>query len=70
MRNVFTPQSDRPSIYQGLRVLIGALLFTLAYGTAGFYILDGQFNVNFSLTEAILQTLAMFFTENALRIIF
>lgn len=64
MRNVFTAQSDRPSIYQGIRILIGALLFTLAYGTAGFYILDGQFNVNFSFTEAILQTLAMFFTED------
>ncbi|GET41367.1 phosphatidylglycerol lysyltransferase domain-containing protein [Microseira wollei] len=64
MRNVFTAQSDRPSIYQGLRVLSVALLFTLAYGTAGFYILDGQFNVNFSLTQAILQTLAMFFTED------
>lgn len=64
MRNIFTAQSDRPSIVQGIRVFVGALLFTLAYGTAGFYILDGQYNVNFNLTQAILQTLAMFFTED------
>ena len=64
MRKVFTARSDRPSITQGIRVLIGALLFTLAYGTAGFYILDGQYNINFSFTEAVLQTLAMFFTED------
>lgn len=64
MRNVFTAQSDRPSIAQGVRVLIGALLFTLAYGTAGFFLLDRQYNVNFSLPEALVQTLAMFFTED------
>lgn len=69
MRGVFTGQSDRPSIAQGVRVLIGALLFTLAYGTAGFYVLDGQYTinkqpVNFSLTQALLQTLAMFFTAD------
>lgn len=69
MRGVFTAQSDRPSIAQGFRVLIGALLFTLAYGTAGFYVLDGQYTinkqpVNFSLAQALLQTLAMFFTAD------
>ncbi|HLO83908.1 MAG TPA: phosphatidylglycerol lysyltransferase domain-containing protein [Nostocaceae cyanobacterium] len=64
MRHIFTAKSDRPAITQGIRVLIGALLFTLAYGTAGFYILDRQFTVNFSLPEALLQTLAMFFTED------
>ncbi|MBW4518471.1 MAG: DUF2156 domain-containing protein [Scytolyngbya sp. HA4215-MV1] len=69
MRRVFTAQSDRPSIAQGLRVLIGAVLFTLAYGTAGFYILDGHFKVdgqlsNFGFVQSLLQTLAMFFTED------
>lgn len=64
MRNVFTAQSDRPSIAQGIRVLIGALLFTLAYGTAGFFLMDEHYQVNFSFTEALLQTLAMFFTED------
>lgn len=64
MRHVFTAKSDRPSIARGVRVLIGALLFTLAYGTIGFYLLDGKFSDNFNWGEAILQTLAMFFTED------
>ena len=64
MRNVFTAQSDRPSIAQGIRMLIGALLFTLAYGTTGFFLLDGQFSVNFDFQDALLQTLAMFFTAD------
>lgn len=64
MRNVFTAGSDRPSMTQGVRVFIGALLFTLAYGTAGFFLLDRHYNVNFNLTDAIVQTLAMFFTED------
>ncbi|BAY39930.1 hypothetical protein NIES2111_43110 [Nostoc sp. NIES-2111] len=64
MRHVFTAQSDRPSVAQGVRVLMGALLFTLAYGTVGFYLLDGKFTENFNWSEAVLQTLAMFFTED------
>lgn len=64
MRDVFTAKSDRPSIAQGVRVLIGALLFTLAYGTIGFYLLDGKFSRDFNWVGAITQTLAMFFTED------
>lgn len=64
MRHIFTAQSDRPSIARGVRVLIGALLFILAYGTIGFYLLDGKFSENFNWREAIVQTLAMFFTED------
>lgn len=64
MRHEFTAQSDRPSIARGFRVLIGALLFTLAYGTIGFYLLDGKFSENFNWGEAVVQTLAMFFTED------
>lgn len=64
MRHFFTAKSDRPSIARGVRVLIGALLFTLAYGTVGFYLLDGKFSENFNWGEAVLQTLAMFFTED------
>lgn len=69
MRDVFTARSDRPSMIQGVRVLIAALVFTLAYGTAGFYVLDERFKVdgkpvNFGLTQSIIQTLAMFFTED------
>ncbi len=64
MRGLFTAQSDRPSVAQGLRVLVGALLFTLAYGTAGFYLLDSHYHTQFSLPQAVVQTLAMFFTED------
>src|SRR6476661_9479111 len=69
MRKTFTAKSDRPSIAQGIRVLLGALLFTLAYGTAGFYILDRGFEVNeravnFDWDDAIFQTFAMFFTAD------
>ena len=59
MRHVFTARSDRPSIAQGIRVLIAALLFTLAYGTAGFFLMDEHYQVNFSFAEALLQTLAI-----------
>lgn len=69
MRQTFTAKSDRPSIAQGIRVLLGALLFTLAYGTIGFYILDGRFEVNeqavdFDWDRALFQTMAMFFTAD------
>lgn len=64
MRHVFTANSDRPSIAQGVRLLIFALLFTLAYGTIGFYLLDGKFSKDFNWGAAIVQTLAMFFTAD------
>lgn len=64
MRKWFTAQSDRPSLTRGVRVLLAALLFTLAYGTLGFYLLDKEFNQQFDLWEALNQTLAMFFTAD------
>jgi phosphatidylglycerol lysyltransferase len=64
IRPLFTAQSDHPSIAQGVRALVGALLFTLAYGTAGFYLLDREYAQIFDLPEAMLQTLAMFFTAD------
>ncbi|MGB5963821.1 MAG: phosphatidylglycerol lysyltransferase domain-containing protein [Coleofasciculaceae cyanobacterium] len=65
LRDVFTARSDQPSIAQGVKVLIGALLFTLAYGTAGFYLADlRHYKVDFSIAEALVQTLAMFFTAD------
>ncbi|MGB3614018.1 MAG: phosphatidylglycerol lysyltransferase domain-containing protein, partial [Elainellaceae cyanobacterium] len=62
LRPLFTAQSDRPSTIQGLRVLLGAVLFILAYGTIGFWLQDRHYATPFSLPEAIAQTLAMFFT--------
>ncbi len=64
MRPLFTAASDRPSLVQGVRVLVLAVLFTLAYGTAGFYLLDRHYSMSFSAPQAVAQTLAMFFSEN------
>ncbi|OKH21530.1 phosphatidylglycerol lysyltransferase domain-containing protein [Chroogloeocystis siderophila] len=64
MRRTFCAKSDLPSLAQGVRALLAALLFTLAYGTVGFYLLDRQYSMNFSLSGALFQTLAMFFTAD------
>lgn len=64
MRKVYTAQSDRPSMIQGIRIFVGALLFTLAYGTLGFFLLDHHYSTPFSLPGALFQTLAMFFTAD------
>jgi len=61
LRAQFRSMSDWPSVRQGVTVLAGASLFTLLYGTVGFYLLDRHFSVNFSLSAAVNQTLTMFF---------
>lgn len=60
LRNSFHAQSDIPSIKQGLLVLAAAVVFTLIYGTIGFYLLDRHFSAPFNLSEAIRQTVMMF----------
>lgn len=60
MRAEFHAHSDPPSIRQGLRVLGAALLFTLAYGMLGFYLLDRHFSVQFGPYQAFVQTIMMF----------
>lgn len=64
LRPIFVAQSDRPSVIQGLRGVLAALLFTLVYGTLGFWWLDHHYSTPFSLPGAVLQTLAMFFTAD------
>ena len=64
LRKAFTARSDIPSITQGVRALIGALLFTIAYGTAGFFLLDKHYQINFNFWQALKQTLAMFLTSD------
>jgi phosphatidylglycerol lysyltransferase len=59
-RERFHALSDPPSLYQGLMTLVTAVLFTLAYGIVGFYLLDRHFHVHFSLSAAAAQTLIMF----------
>jgi phosphatidylglycerol lysyltransferase len=65
LRPHFHARSDTPSIRQGLMILLVALVFTLAYGVLGFYLLDRHFLVNnqrvsFSLWGALRQTVVMF----------
>lgn len=69
MRPHFRARSDPPSVRQGLRVLVWAFVFTLAYGTLGFYLLDRHFHVRFDLLSALRQTVVMFiqFTDPGLQ---
>ncbi len=60
MRANFHARSDRPSIRQGLLAVIGALMFTLAYGLTGFFLLDRQYSINFGFWDALRQTVIMF----------
>lgn len=60
LRPHFHARSDRPSIRQGLQVLLAALLFSLAYGTLGFFLLDRHFSINFGFGAALRQTIVMF----------
>ncbi len=57
-------RSDPPSLRQGVTVLFSAVIFSFLYGVTGFYFLDHQFQVNFSLLDAIRQSAAMFFMFN------
>ncbi len=60
LRQHFHAQSDPPSVRRGLLSVAGALVFTLAYGSAGFYLLDRHFGVNLNLPAAVRETAAMF----------
>jgi phosphatidylglycerol lysyltransferase len=60
LRPHFYARSDPPSIQQGLTGLTAALLFTLAYSTIGFYLLDRHFSVSFNFGAAMEQTVVMF----------
>lgn len=60
LRASFHARSDPPSFRQGLWVMAAVLVFTLAYGVLGFYLLDRHFSVNFDLLPALRQTVVMF----------
>jgi phosphatidylglycerol lysyltransferase len=59
LRPHFHARSDLPSVKQGLLTMLWALVFTLLYGTAGFYLLDKHFSVNFNLEDSLRQTVIM-----------
>jgi phosphatidylglycerol lysyltransferase len=60
LRPHFHARSDPPSIRQGIQMVAASGAFTLAYGVAGFYLLDHQFRVHFGLLDALRQTVIMF----------
>ena len=60
LRDRFHAHTDLPSLRQGLQVLFTAFVFTLAYGAAGFYLLDRHFSTHFGLLDALRQTIVMF----------
>ncbi|MFN9629279.1 MAG: phosphatidylglycerol lysyltransferase domain-containing protein [Cyanobacteriota bacterium] len=63
-RRAYTARSDPPSMAQGARALLAAGLFTLAYGTAGFLLMDRAFGARFDLPGAAWQTLVMLLTQD------
>jgi phosphatidylglycerol lysyltransferase len=64
LRSSFHAASDPPSIRQGLYILAVGLVFTMLYGTFGFFLLEKHFNINFNLLTAIRQTWLMFVSFN------
>jgi phosphatidylglycerol lysyltransferase len=60
-RKHFRARSDIPSVRTGLYTALASLVFTLAYGVLGFFLLDRHFQVNFGFWAAVRQTVVMFF---------
>lgn len=63
-RKVYTARSDAPSMAQGAKALLASSLFTIAYGTAGFVLLDRAFKTKYDVPGAAVQTLLMFLMED------
>ena len=55
----FHARSDPPSVRRAARVLLAAPVFTLLYGSLGFYLLDRQLGTHFDAWSAVTQTLVM-----------
>lgn len=60
-RNHFHTLSNPPSVKQGIKNLLVAFVFTIVYGTMGFYFLDFEHKIHFGLLDALRQVLIMFF---------
>jgi len=63
-RSAYTARSDTPSMAQGAKALLASCLFTLAYGTAGFMLLDRAYGVPYDVPGAALKTLMMFVEQD------
>lgn len=60
-RSHFVARSDPPSAWQGVQVLLAALIFMLAYGTIGYYLLDQYYGRSFDLL-GVWQRVVLLFT--------
>lgn len=60
-RNEFTVRSEPKSIARGFGIFAASLVVALAYGTAGFWLLDeGDFGIDFHLSDAFVRTLSAY----------
>ena len=59
-RKRFVARADLPSVRQGLGVLAAAFVFTLLYGTLGFFALDREFGARFGLLASLRESVQMF----------
>lgn len=59
-RKYFQALSDTPTLKRGFIILGIALVFTLVYGSVGFYFLDRHFAAHFNVLDASSQTIRMF----------
>jgi phosphatidylglycerol lysyltransferase len=55
----FHARSDPPSVRRAGRVLLAATVFTVLYGSLGFWLLDRQLHAHFDVWLAVKQTLLM-----------
>jgi phosphatidylglycerol lysyltransferase len=62
-RRRFRVRSDVPTMRRGVALFAGSLVFALAYGTLGFWLLDRrEFNIDFSIGRSLKETLYLFFS--------
>lgn len=59
-RKEYIAKADMPSVKQGLRVLGLAFVFTMLYGTIGFFLLNNQFTTELTLPASLVETGKMF----------
>lgn len=52
-RPLFHARSDRPSTVRAVQLLVGAIIFTIFYGTIGFLLIDPSLNITSALGNTI-----------------
>ena len=58
----FRVRSDFPTIRRGVALFVGCLIFAVAYGSLGFWLLDRrEFGIEFTVGRSLQETLRLFF---------